>query len=345
MHEEAEAASGAITQWENRCTELSNEIQTIQMENETLSSELEEVTENRNNLVEAYEKQTMLLKDELTLVSNNLLESRHEVAQLTKEIDETVEKSEEVVAQWVASNGEIQIEFESQLQDVTTQAEKMEATLREELDIASDAIFQWEERCNQLTKELAERTDTFYENLVDELQNQVSSLELQLDQRCEELSQMKSFSDNIEIARENLNNELEEVRKLFSQKVKLHSETEASLEDTKKSLTKITDENNILIEKLAQMETILKDERDRAGENMNNLEHRTIHAEENVHHLQDTIERLTEELRLSQDKIQVLLTDVATLKVSLFQYLNIFYDISSFMVSIGNRSSSRWFTR
>ena len=70
-----------------------------------------------------------------------------------------------------------------------------------------------------------------------------------------------------------------------------------------------------LEEKISKMSALFKEERDNIEDRVNDMEHRAVHAEENVHHLRDTIDRLNNQLQLSKEKINSLNTDSANLKV------------------------------
>ena len=166
-----------------------------------------------------------------------------------------------------------------------------------------------------MTKELEERTDDHYESLIDELQNQVSHLELQLDERCKTLSEAKSIHDNDMIVQEDLTHKLDESSELFIKESNHRLEAEKLLSDVRDDFTKAKIRISSLEDEVNHLNNVFTEERDRMEESINGMEHRAIHAEENVHHLQDTIQRLTDDLRNSQEKTQALVTDVATLKV------------------------------
>ena len=85
---------------------------------------------------------------------------------MTNEIDETVKKSEEVVAVWKVSYEELEKEMQQQAAAAAEQAKELVGGFRDQLDAATDAISLWEAHCSELNEQLEEWTDSYYEDQI-----------------------------------------------------------------------------------------------------------------------------------------------------------------------------------
>jgi len=318
---ERQEASDAITQWESRCVELTNAYEEIEKSYEETCVQLEDALAENRLFRETHDKLVGDLQQQLTERDNDLAAADEEISKLSQEIDETVEKSEEIVMQWQACNEDLQAEVQNQVEMAEKSRVEFEEKMKEQKDAASDAIAQWEVRCTELSEQVNERTDEYYNEIIEDLREKMKAHDFEREEMQKSLKEQSNklvleISNNAD-----LKSSLEDSHAQIVELNTMKNELEECVSTNKKTISDLSVEKAQLRKELELVENSRKEESKAMSVELKKMNDRAIDAEETMRTLNIQIERLTGDLIKSQDDVKVLVTDNATLKVmGLFRF-------------------------